>query len=371
MKKLERNNRVTKEKCLLGFSLLPDIGPVKFNKLINQFPDILTAWNFQENHLKKAGILKNAQKVIAERNRMNLDEEYEKLKEEDISILSPLINKDDFPKRLQEIPSAPFILYTKGKQKNLYKKQLAIIGTRRPTTYGKQVVEKLASQISQAGIIVTSGMAMGIDSLAHQFALENNQPTIAVLGSGLSNKILSQSFAHKLSQEILSSGGTLVSEYSPNFEATKFTFPARNRIISGLSLGTLVIEAGEKSGSLITARYALEQNREVFAVPGNLFSSQSIGTNWLIKEGAIPTTKATDILSIFGFKSNTTASKDSEIKFDDPEEKLIHKTLNHEPMPIDKISNISKINQKNLAGKLSIMELKGLIKNIGGGFIRG
>jgi DNA processing protein len=371
MKKLEENDRINKEKCLLGFSLLPDIGPVKFNKLVNQFPDILTAWKFQENHLKKAGILKNAQRVIAKRNELNLDEEHAKLKEENISILSPLIDKDDFPKRLREIPGAPFILYVRGNQENLYKKQLAIIGTRRPTTYGKQVTEKLAGQISQAGIIVTSGMAMGIDSIAHQSALENNQPTIAVLGSGMSNKLLSQSFAHKLSQEILSSGGTLVSEYSPDFEATKFTFPARNRIISGLSLGTLVIEAGERSGSLITARYALEQNREVFAVPGNLFSSQSIGTNWLIKEGAVPTTNVNDILSVFGFASNATTSQDSEIKFDDAQEKLIHKTLNHEPMPIDKISNISKIDQKILAGKLSMMELKGLIKNIGGGFIRG
>ncbi|MDA3815556.1 MAG: DNA-processing protein DprA [Patescibacteria group bacterium] len=359
----------SEEKILLGFSLLSNVGTVTFWKLTSQFSNIKEAWNFSEEHLIKAGIKKNAQKVIAQRNKINLDEEYSKLEAEGISILSPFLNKKNFPKQLQEISGAPFILYIRGNQELLCKKQLAIVGTRRPTAYGKQVVGKLASQVAQSGFIITSGMAMGIDSLAHQTAIENNQPTIAVLGSGLSHKILNQSFAHKLSQEILASGGAIISEYSPTFEANKHTFPARNRIISGLSLGTLVIEAGEKSGSLITASYALEQNREVFAVPGSLFSSQSLGTNWLIKQGAIPTTNISDINSAFGFSSEKITEK-SEIEFENDQEKLIYKTLNHEPMPIDKIAKISKIDQKILSGKLSLMELKGLIKNIGGGFIR-
>lgn len=360
-----------KEKYLLGFSLLPDIGLVRFSKIIKQFPDITTAWNFEEKHLLGADISeKQIQKIIYGRENINLEKEYSKLKEENISIISSFIDEKKFPKKIQEIPGTPLVLFVKGNQEILHKKQLAIVGTRRPTPYGKQVAEKLANQIAQSGLIITSGMAMGIDSLAHQASLDNNQPTIAILGNGLSNKILSRSFSHKLGQKILSSGGTLVSEYPPNFEATKFTFPARNRIISGLSLGTLVIEAGEKSGSLITARYALEQNREIFAVPGNLFSSQSIGTNWLIKEGATPTTDVNDILSALGFSAKTIASSDSEIQFENPEEKLIYKTLNHEPMPIDLIAKISKIDPRILSGKLSMMELKGIIRNMGGGFIR-
>lgn len=364
-------DRVHQEKYLLGFSLLLDIGPIKFSRILKQFPDIATAWNFQEKHLTEAGISKNVQKLIEQRNKIDLDKEYLELKKENISILSPFLDENDFPKNLREISGAPLALFVKGEEKNIYRKQLAIIGTRRPTIYGKQTTEKLTNQIAQAGLTITSGMAIGIDSLAHKFAIENNQPTIAVLGNGLSNKILSQSFTYKLSQEIISSGGTLVSEYPPNFRATKFTFPARNRIISGLSLGVLVIEAGEKSGSLITARYALEQNREIFAVPGNIFSSQSIGTNWLIKEGAVPVTDANDILSVFGFSVEINSRTKSTIKFENPEEETIYKTINHEPMPIDKIAKIAKIDSKKLSSKLSLMELKGLIKNIGGGFIRG
>ena len=364
-------NNQEKEKILLGFSLLPNIGPARFKKIIEQLPNILDNWTFNQNHLINAGLSeKQAQEIIFRKTKIDLEKEYLKLKQENIEIISPFLNKEDFPKKIQEISGAPFILFIKGKKGIIHKKQLAIIGTRRPTIYGKQVTEKLAKQVTQAGITITSGMATGIDSIAHEIAIENNQPTIAVLGNGLSQKILSRSSSYNLSKKIISSGGVLISEYPPEFEATKFTFPLRNRIISGLSMGIIVIEAGEKSGSLITAKYALDQNREIFAVPGNIFSHQSIGTNHLIKEGAIPVTDINDILSAFGIFPKKENLEKIKNEITDPDEKIIYKIINHEPLPLDKIAKISKIDTKIISGKLSLMELKGFIKKIGGGFIR-
>jgi DNA processing protein len=302
------------------------------------------------------------------------------LQKEEIEMVTPEFNFKDFaginteyfPKILSEINSAPFALFAKGNLSLLLEKQLAVVGSRKPSYYGKQALEKIIPEICSSGLIITSGMAMGIDSLAHRQSLDQEKLTIAVLGSGLGQKILKRAFNYRLGQEIIEKNGLLVSEYPPNFEANKFTFPARNRIISGLSLGVLVIEAAERSGTLITARYALEQNREIMAIPGNIFSQQSLGTNKLIKQGAEPVTSANDVFKVLNWKisSSQPLNEVQKISFDDKEEKMIYNKLSFDPQSLDKLVLMCKLDISTISVKLSMMEIKGLVKNTGGGYIK-
>ena len=363
-------------KYLLGFSLLPEIGPARFKKIEEKFNSIEKAWNSDFRILGE----KLGQKISQKIDKIDLEKEWEILQKEEIAVITPAFNFEDFsginteyfPELLSEISSSPFVLFAKGDLSLLSKKQLAVVGSRKPSYYGKQAVEKIIPEVCLAGLTITSGMAMGIDSLAHRQALANEKPTIAVLGSGLGEKILKKAFNYRLGQEIIEKNGLLVSEYPPNFEASKFTFPARNRIISGLSLGILVIEAAEKSGTLITARCALEQNREIMAIPGNIFSQQSLGTNNLIKQGACLIVSANDIFRNLDWKisSYQALSQSEKISFDDKEEKMIYNKLSFDTQSLDKLVLRCKLDISTISVKLSMMEIKGLVKNTGGGYIK-
>ena len=313
---------------------------------------------------------KTAQKITASRQNINVDKEWTKFQETELKFITE--NDPEYPQQLREIKSAPFILFYIGNIELLKQKQLAVIGTRRYTEYGKMVVEKIIPQIAQAGIVITSGMAQGIDTLAHLATISSNQPTVAVLGAGIST-VQKNNYANKTIGDILSHNGLIISEYPPLAPASKYTFPARNRIVSGLSLGTLVIEAGKKSGTMITVNYALEQNREVFAVPGNIFSNQSEGTHHLIKNGAQVVTSANDILEVLNFAPTQSNIFDQpKIEFTDPEEKLIYKKLSLDPITIDKLAKNCKLDTTTISSKLSLLEMKGLARNISGGrFIKG
>jgi DNA processing protein len=367
-------------KYLLGFSLISEIGPARFKKIEESFDSIQEAWNCDSGKLERILGKKVAEKIYQKIQKINLDKEMELLKKEGIKVITSKFNFEDFsgtnidyfPKMLSEISSSPFILFAKGNLNLLSEKQLSVVGSRRPSYYGKQVVEKIIPEICLADLVITSGMAMGIDSLSHRQALDNEKPTIAVLGSGLGERILKKAFNYRLGQEIIEKNGLLVSEYPPNFEANKFTFPARNRIISGLSLGVLVIEAAERSGTLITARYALEQNREIMAIPGNIFSQQSLGTNKLIKQGAEPVTSANDVFKVLNWKisSSQPLNEVQKISFDDKEEKMIYNKLSFDPQSLDKLVLMCKLDISTISVKLSMMEIKGLVKNTGGGYIK-
>lgn len=380
MTRIEKIENVSGAEFLLGFSLIPEIGPARFEKISQHFKSIQEAWNAPESELAKIIGEKIASKIFTHKNKINLNQELEILKQENIEIISPKlsfsdfkgINSEYFPQKLQEIHSSPFILFGRGDLSLLQKNQLAIVGTRRPTHYGKQVLEKIGPEIAVSSLIITSGMAMGIDTLAHRTALNSQQPTIAVLGNGLSKKILQKSFNYKLGEEIIEKNGLLVSEYPPNFEANKLTFPARNRIISGLSLGVLIIEAAEKSGTLITAHCALEQNREILVIPGNIFSEQSVGTNNLIKQGASPITSANDIFKALNWKisQNNFTEKNLSRTFEDDTERLIYSKLSFEPQPLDKLMIECGLDISLISIKLSMLELKGNVKNVTGGYIK-
>jgi DNA processing protein len=368
-------------KYLLGFTLIPEIGPARFDKISKNFDYIQEAWRADIGKFKKILGDKVGEKIYQTIQKINLEKELDVLKKEEIQIITPGFKFKDFegancnffPENLSEINSCPFVLFANGNLEILKQKQLAVIGSRRPTYYAKQIIEKIIPEICSSGLIITSGMAMGVDSLSHRQALDNEKPTIAVLGSGLGENILKKAFNYRLGQEIISKNGLLISEYPPNFQANKFTFPARNRIISGLSLGVLVIEAAEKSGTLITANYALDQNREIMAIPGNIFSQQSLGTNKLIKQGAELITSAKDVFKVLDWKisSNQKLNREIEkIEFQDEVEKIIYTKLSFDPQSLDQLVIKTKLDISSISVKLSMMEIQGLVKNTGGGYIR-
>jgi DNA processing protein len=302
---------------------------------------------------------------LQRRSQLNLTSEWEKFQQTGLNFIT--VNDREYPRQLKEIKSPPFVLFYRGNIDLLKQKQLAVVGTRRFSEYGRLVTEKLVPQIAQAGITITSGMAQGIDSLAHQATINVGQPTIAVLGAGIL-EAEKNAYARQMMHSILSQNGLIISEYPPDYPASRFTFPARNRIVSGLSLGVLVVEAGEKSGTLITANYALEQNREIFAVPGSIFSAQSYGTHRLLKNGAQMVTSANDILEALNFSPIQSNIFDQpEIKFTDSEEEIIYQKLSLDPIVIDKLAKRCKLSVTTVTTKLSLLELKGLARNIGGG----
>ena len=276
----------------------------------------------------------------------------------------------EYPKILREIVNAPKQLYVRGELPKNHEMNFAIVGTRAASEYGKTLAFKIAKELSELGFNIVSGLALGIDTQAHLGALAGGGKTIAVLGSGTLDASIFPKENLALVKKIVDSGGAVISEYEPQAKSEIWYFPERNRIVSGLSRGALVVEAPEKSGALITARLALEQNREVFAIPGSVFSKNSIGANNLIKSGAKMVTSVDDILEEFnliGLKSKKGENKRENMN---PEEKLIFSIIEKEPVHIDKICEIAKMPAGRVMSIVSILEIQGIIKNIGGKFAK-
>jgi DNA processing protein len=244
------------------------------------------------------------------------------------------INNKDYPKLLRKIKNPPNVLYYQGKILS-DEKCFAVVGTRRCSLYGKQAALEITGDLAEAGLTIVSGLAPGIDAFAHKATVERGRRTIAVLGTGLDEKSLYPKENISLARKIVESGGLLLSEYPPGTRASRFTFPQRNRLISGLSLAILVVEAKEKSGSLITANWAFSQKRKVFAVPGPIHSLNSRGTNFLIKQGAKLTEKADDILKELKLPESTASSKPP--RSGSKEENIILEILNEKTLHIDEV----------------------------------
>ena len=274
------------------------------------------------------------------------------------------INDQKYPKILKEIYSPPKVLYFLGNPEILEGINLAVVGTRKPTAYGRQATFEIVRGLAQNGLTIVSGLALGIDALAHQACLEAGGKTIAVLGSGLD--VIYPRANYFLSQKILKNNGCIISEYPAGTEPQKYHFPQRNRIISGLSLGTLIVEAPLDSGALITGKYALDQNREVFAVPGSIYSENSAGPNNLIKMGAKTVTEAKDILETLNIQMAENFMANQKIIADSREEEVLLKFLSKEPQHIDKIIEESKLESSIVNSTLTLMEMKGKVKNLGG-----
>ena len=278
----------------------------------------------------------------------------------------------DFPTLLREIPDAPILLYVRGTSGDWHanRPMITIVGTRRPSTYGRQVVQDFSRHLSQAGFVVVSGLAFGIDGLAHQAALDSDGPTLAVIGSGVDDTSISPQSHLPLAHRIIRQGGSIISELAPGTQAALHTFPSRNRIMAGMSPATLVIEATEQSGTLITARLALEYDRDVLAIPGSLFSPGSVGCHRLIQNGAKLITCLEDILEEFSLSTTVTAVDDPLTDKTLPplseNETVLLSILTHESLHIDQIIRQAKRSANEITSALTLLEMKGLAKNIGG-----
>lgn len=269
-----------------------------------------------------------------------------------------------YPAILKEIPDPPKELYIKGEIIPQDKVAVAVVGTRKYSQYGKQAALDIAGKLAKLGITIVSGLAKGIDTFAHQAALENNGRTIAVLGSGMDRKSFSPLRNYELGEKI-AENGAVISEYPEGTPGAIFTYPQRNRIISGLSLGVIVIEAPQESGALITANLALEQNREVFAVPGDIYSKNSQGTNQLIKMGAKLVNDIEDILEELNLSHLINAPRKEKVKPETKEEEVILSFLSLQPVHIDEIIKSSKLPTSVVNSVLMMLELKGIIRNLG------
>lgn len=276
-----------------------------------------------------------------------------------------------YPKLLLQITDFPKQLYCRGNLELLNKECLAVVGTRKLTPYGKEAAQNITMGLVQAGFVIVSGLALGIDAVAHQATLDAEGKTIAVLGSGINDTSIYPGANFNLAMDILKNDGLIISEYPKGTEGYKSNFPERNRIISGLSKGVLVVEADQKSGSLITARLAAEQNRDVFAVPGSIFSSRSIGPNGLIKTGAKLVSSAQDILDEYGPNLKLLDDRDNFLSTKNPVEKNIIAILEERgPMFVDDIVRTCEVETSKITAALAVLEVKGKIKNIGNGKYR-
>ncbi|MDO8592287.1 MAG: DNA-processing protein DprA [bacterium] len=340
-------------------------GPVKFKKLANYFPSMESAYRAPLNDLLQAGLdEKTAEEFIIFKHQINPDKLLEDLDKEKMSVLT--IADITYPKLLKQIYDPPFIIYYRGDPGALAGFNLAVVGARKFTPYGRQVTEKLVRDLVLNNLTIVSGLAIGTDALAHSAALEAGGKTIAVLGSGLDQRNIYPSQNRYLADKITAQGGLILSEYPIGTLPLKHHFPQRNRLISGLSQATLVIEAGEKSGALITAMHALEQNREVFAIPGSIYSQYSAGTNNLIKMGAKLISGARDIIESLNLADAAAYIENKKIIAESAEEELILKQLAYEPMHVDELMRLTKLDTSLINSTLTVMEMKGQIKNLGG-----
>lgn len=272
------------------------------------------------------------------------------------------LSTKDFPKLLREINDPPKVLYIRGEMPPETDMWLCVVGARRHTNYGREVCEQLIAGLRGYPITIVSGLALGIDSIAHRGALAAGLKTVAVPGSGLDPSVLYPSSHKNLADEIVQSGGALISEFEPDFHATPWSFPQRNRIMAGLSNAVLVIEAEKKSGTLITSKFATEYNRDVFTVPGDIFSHNSEGPHLLIRLGATPITSSSELLEALGFKLATNNSERTTGYTDCTEEEKKIIAILKSPMSRDEIVDQLDLPVGQVNTLLSILEIKGYIK---------
>jgi DNA processing protein len=351
----------TDTKYWVAFNNIPGIGRVRLSLLEQHFGSLRDAWTAPLSEVRKAGLDAAAVRAITRwRDTVSPDDEVAKLARAGVGVLTS--NEEAYPVRLREIYDYPPVLYLRGELRPEDEYAVAVVGTRRATVYGKQVTGELAAELAAAGITVVSGLARGVDTIAHRAALEAGGRTIAVFACGLDQIYPPEN--ERLARDIVTRGAC-VSEYPLGMRPRAENFPRRNRILSGLSLGVLVTEAAEDSGAMITARFAVEQNREVFAVPGSVLSPASRGTNRLIQEGAKLVRGYTDVLEELNL---TTVARQMEMREVLPEsatEAVLLKELGAEPAHIDEVCRRSGLPAATVSGALAMMELKGLVRQVG------
>jgi DNA processing protein len=348
-------------KYWVGFNNIPGIGRVRLAQLESSFGSLESAWRASPGELKRAGLDSSALRAISQwRDKISPEAEMEKLHRHGVKVLT--CNDAGYPSRLKEIYDYPPVLYVRGSLLPGDDWCLAVVGTRRATVYGKQVTEEIVTDLARSKITIVSGLARGIDTIAHRSALAAGGRTIAVFACGLD--IVYPAENERLARDIMEQGA-LLSEYPLGTRPRAENFPRRNRILSGLSRGVLVTEAGEDSGALITSDLALEQNREVFAIPGSILSPASRGTNRLIQMGAKLVRQYTDIMEELNLTTVARQIELQEILPPSDTESLLLQQLGAEPTHIDEVCRSSGLPAATVSGTLVMMELKGMVKQVG------
>jgi DNA processing protein len=346
----------------VGFNMVRGIGSVRLRAILDHFGDLEIAWNAPADGLAAAGLTsKVIDNFMRLRRDVNLNLVWDQIQHQGIQVIT--WDEEAYPARLQEIDQPPPVLYMRGSILPEDSWAVAVVGTRRVTAYGRQVASEVAAFLGQNGITLVSGLARGVDAIAHEAALKNGGRSIAVLGSGVDTIYPPENLrlAEKMAQQ-----GAVISDYAPGTPPDAVNFPPRNRIISGLSLGVVVVEAGETSGALITATFAANQGRDVFAVPGNINAPQSRGTNRLIQDGARPLLRPEDLLDLLHLErieSHKEARRD--LPSDPTESRLLHE-IALEPLHIDEIRSRSGLPIEIVSATLTMMELKGMVRQVGG-----
>ncbi len=345
----------------VGFNLVKGIGAVRFRALLDTFGDLEAAWNAPEGALQSAGLgPKIVENLLRIRSQVDLDQVWARIQKDGIRVVT--WEDEAYPRRLNEIDQPPPVLYVLGELKPEDEWAVAIVGTRRITSYGRQITEEIAGYLAGNGVTVVSGLARGVDAAAHQAALNAGGRTLAVLGSGVDRIYPPE---HRMLAELIRAHGAVLSDYAPGTHPDAANFPPRNRIISGLSMAVVVVEAGETSGALITASFAVEQGRDVFAVPGNIQAPQSKGANRLIQQGASPLLRPQDILDALNLTQIEQKRTARKVIPADVDEAQILNALGAEPTHVDEIRARSGLPIEKVSATLTMLELKGLVRQIG------
>ncbi len=329
--------------------------------LIEHFGDLQTAWNASRDELRAGGLGERAaDSLVRTRSRISLDDEMDRVQRAGVRITT--LADDDYPRLLREIPSPPPVLYVRGSLLPEDEHAVGIVGTRRITAYGREMSRRLSADLAASGVTIVSGLARGVDGIAHASALESGGRTVAVLGCGLDTIYPPE---HRKLAEQITDSGALVSEFSLGTPPDAPNFPVRNRIISGLSLGVVVVEAPIKSGALITANFAGDQGRTVFAVPGSALSSASAGTIQLLRDGAAVAATGDDVLTFLNLGVRQIEMETRQMLPANEAERSVLELLTAEPRHIDEIAIDSGLPIGSLSAQLLQMQLKGLVRNVG------
>lgn len=350
------------KKFWIGFNLVRGIGAVRFQQILSFFGDLSLAWDAPAEAFREAGLPERAlSNLLRLRDETDLDALYESIQQKDVQVLTLL--DDDYPKLLRQIDQAPPVLYVRGTLLPADDFAIAMVGTRRISDYGQQITRDTSLYLAGHGLTIVSGLARGVDALAHQSALQAGGRTIAVLGSGVDVIYPPE---HRTLADAIIENGAIISDYPLGTQPEGVNFPPRNRIISGLSLATVVVEAGERSGALITADFAVEQGRDVFAVPGNILSPSSKGTNRLIQKGAFALVSPQDVLDLLELSQVEDYQEARQALPADTTEAKILQSMDYEPVHVDEICNEVGLAVEKVTAALTMMELKGLVQHVGG-----
>lgn len=346
----------------IAFNLVKGIGSARMRAMLEHFGQVQAAWEAAPAELESAGLSPRLVEAVEQVRQANLPQRtWELIQKQGITVLTWA--DEAYPRRLKEIDQPPPVLYVRGQLADEDQWSVAIVGTRRATAYGRQAAGELAAGLARRGVTVVSGLARGIDAIAHQAALQAGGRSLAVLGSGVDQIYPPE---HRRLADQMCQNGALVSDYPPGTPPEATNFPPRNRIISGLSLAVVVIEAGDTSGALITASFASEQGRAVFALPGSIYAAQSNGTNRLIREGAHIYLDLPDLLEVLNLGQVSQQRAARAVLPADATEAKLYALLGRDPIHVDEIGARADLPISQVSAALALMELKGLVRQVGG-----